>query len=728
LRQAGGQTGPDRFCMGKKTETKNHHKRRKSEKEDSAQSFKPAGNKRRFLHNPVVHILFIALVAFLAYSNSFHVPFSFDDVINIVENPDIRDGRLLTGPLKQYHEKLRYETRYIGFFTFALNYKFHGLQVAGYHIVNFVIHLFNALLVYLFVLYTFRTPFLNKSALKDYAGFIAFFSALLFAVHPLNTQAVTYIVQRLTSLAAFFYLLSVVFYIKWRLMQKDADYSEPDTGDKKGALHFIRLLLYSASVLSAVLAMKTKEMSFTLPFMIMLYEFFFFDGSIRKRLLHLTPLILTGLIIPFSVINAGNRSGAVFSNIEGAARLQTEISRWDYLFTQFRVVMTYLRLLIFPAKQNFDYDYPVYHSFFEPAVFLSFLFLLSICGTGIYLWLRYRNKSPYTRIISFGIFWFFIALSVESSLLPIADVIFEHRMYLPSIGIFMALTAALYGVVHAYRDGWKNMEMTVAGILLCICVIFAGATHARNDVWRDNVSLWEDVVKKSPAKARVNYNLGMAYEDKGLYDKALEQFYIALKINPNDGKSYYHLGSVYLNKGLFDKAIEQYRIALKLMPDNASFHYNLGTAYLYKGLYDRSIEEYNIALKLKPDYASAYNNMGNAYMQKGLFDKAVECYRTALKLLPDYADAYGNLGNAYLHEGLADKAIEQYQAALRLMPNNADAHFNLGLAYLKNRENGVALNEFQTALRLNPALKEAEDYINSISGAGNKGGESRGIK
>jgi len=714
--------------MGKKTETKNHHKRRKSGREEGVQTFKPAENKRHFLYSPLVHILFIALAAFLAYSNSFNVPFSFDDGINIVENPDIRDGRLLIEPLKHYHEKLRYETRYIGFLTFALNYKFHGLQVTGYHIVNFVIHLFNALLVYLFVLYTFRTPFLNKSALRDYAGFIAFFSALLFAVHPLNTQAVTYIVQRLTSLAVFFYLLSVVLYIKWRLMQKDADYAELNTGNKSGTLHFIRLLLYSVTVLSALLAMKTKEISFTLPFMIMLYEFFFFDGSLRKRILYLIPVMMTCLIIPLSLINFHNPAATAIGNLENVARLQTDISRWDYLFTQFRVIVTYLRLMIFPVNQNVDYDYPVYHSFFEPGVFLSFLFLLSIGGIGIYLWFRYRNKSPYTRIISFGIFWFFVALSVESSVIPIGDVIFEHRMYLPSIGVFMALMAALYRLVHAYRDGWKNIEMTVAGILVCICVIFAGVTHARNDVWRDNIRLWEDVVKKSPAKARAKYNLGKSYADKGLYDKALEQFYTALKLNPNDGKSYYYLGNIYFYKGLFDKAVEQYRTAMKLMPNDASLHYNLGNIYLYKGLYDRSIEEYNIALKLKPDYPGAYNNMGNAYMQKGLFDKAVECYRTALKLLPDYVDAYGNLGNSYLHEGLADKAIEQYKAALRLMPDNADAHFNLGLAYLKKRENGVALKEFQTALRLNPALKEAGDFISSISRAENKGSESRVIK
>ncbi len=674
------------------------------------QTFKLAENKRHFLHSPVVHALFIALAAFLAYSNSFNVPFSFDDTVNIVDNPYVRDIRLLIEPLEHHPWKLPYERRYIGFLTFALNYKFHGFQITGYHIVNFVVHLSNALLVYLFVFYTFRTPSLRSSALKDDASVIAFFSGLLFVVHPLQTQAVTYIVQRLTSLATLFYLLSVVLYIKGRLTLRNADHAH----------RFLKPLLYVASVLSAVFGMRTKEITFTLPFIIMLYEFLFFEGSLKKRVLYLIPIIMTGLIIPLSLINIHKPAGAVISNIGKVTRVQTDLLRWDYLVTQFRVIVTYLRLMIFPVSQNVDYDYPSYHSLFAPPVFLSFLLLLSIAGIGTYLLCRYRKESPHIRIISFGIFWFFITLSVESSIIPIVDVIYEHRVYLPSIGVFTALTSALYWLVHTYRERWKNIEKTVAGLLVCIGVIFAGVTYARNEVWQDNIRLWEDTVKKSPAKARPYYNLGKAFEDKGLYDKALEQFNIALRLKPDYGTSYYHVGNAYFYKGFIDKAIEQYQIALKLMPDNVNLHYNLGNAYLQKGLFDKAIEEYSIAIKIKPEYAGAYNNMGNAYLQKGLLDKAIEYYQTALRLLPDNAEAYGNLGNAYLNKGLTDKAVEYYLAALRLIPYDADAHFNLGLAYLKKRENSNALKEFQTALRLNPALKEAGDFIDSISQSGRK--------
>jgi len=567
------------FCMEKKAETKRHLKKQKSIQEEGARTDQPPETSLRFLQSPVFHFLCIAFIAFLSYSNSFHVPFSFDDAKNIVESPYVRDIGLITEPLKHYSGTLPYGSRYIGYLTFALNYKFHGFHVTGFHMVNLLIHLFNALLVYLFVLYTFRTPFLNRSALKDRAGMIAFFSGLLFVSHPLQTQAVTYIVQRLASLAGLFYLLSVVLYIKWRLILQDTDTGERNTVKKNWAHNVLKALLYMASVLSAVFAMKTKEIAFTLPFMIILYEFLFFHGPLRKRVKYLVPIMTTVLIIPLGLIKAHKTAGTVFSHIDNVARMQTDLPRWDYLVTQFRVIVTYIRLLIFPANQNIDYDYPTYHSLLTPQVFLSFMLLLFIGGIGIYLLYRYRNTSPQARIISFGIFWFFITLSVESSIVPIVDVIFEHRLYLPSMGVFISVIVAIYWISNKFKVRWKNTEKITAILLVSIILIFSGATYARNEVWQNNIRLWEDTVSKSPAKARPYYNLGKAFEDKGLYDKALEQFYIALKLNPDDGTSYYHVGNAYLYKGLFDKAIEQYQVALKFMPDNAISHFNLGNAY-----------------------------------------------------------------------------------------------------------------------------------------------------
>ncbi|HXX57700.1 MAG TPA: hypothetical protein VEI96_06840, partial [Thermodesulfovibrionales bacterium] len=396
------------------------------------------------IRKPFFHLLLIAVVGLAAYSNCFSVPFVFDDDFNIVHNPVIRVLDHFFTSLKGYDFNPR---RYIGYLSFALNYRIGGLDVAGYHGVNVAIHIGNAMLLYLLVLLTFRTPYFAHSSLEDgccqpkdsgSAGpdafpvpvFIAFFASLLFAAHPVQTQAVTYIVQRFTSLATLFYLLSLVFYIKGRLKSQGA--KSP-------------LLFYCLSLVLALCAMKTKEMAWTLPVIIILYEVLFFESPLRRRLLYLLPVLLTLLIIPVSIVNTDKSLGEVLSDLSEKTRVQSEISREDYFMTEMRVIVTYIRLIFFPVNQNLDYDYPVSYSFFTPPVFFSFLLLAAIFGAAVYLLYRSRKAEgkAYYRLIAFGILWFFTGLSIESSVIPIADVIFEHRLYLPAVGAFIAIATSL---------------------------------------------------------------------------------------------------------------------------------------------------------------------------------------------------------------------------------------------------------------------------------------------
>ncbi|MDP2167140.1 MAG: hypothetical protein Q8J64_02275, partial [Thermodesulfovibrionales bacterium] len=387
------------------------------------------------LRKPFVPLVLIALLGILAYSNTFNAPFQWDEQKFIVNNPIVKDLVYFIEPSTAENLELypALKGRYVGYLTFALNFKIHGLDVRGYHVVNILIHIINSLLVYFLVLLTFRTPYLNnplflnnppspplaKGGLSE-GNLIALFSALLFVSHPIQTEAVTYIFQRLASLCAFFYLLSLLLYIKSRLTEKNTRYA-----------------FYALSLLSAVLAMKTKENAFTLPLVITLYEFFFFKGSIKSRALRLVPILLTMLIIPLSLIGIDKPVGEIISGIGTATEGYQGISRWDYFLTQFRVIVTYIRLLFLPINQNIDYDYPVFHSFFDLGVLLSFFFLLSVFGSAVYLFYHSKNN-PSFRLISFGVFWFFITLSVESSIIPIPMVINEYRLYLPSFGAFAA--------------------------------------------------------------------------------------------------------------------------------------------------------------------------------------------------------------------------------------------------------------------------------------------------
>jgi hypothetical protein len=297
------------------------------------------------MHKSIIHIVLILICILFAYSSTYDVPFILDDVRNIVKNPKIRD-------LSYFFEidALR-PSRYLGFLTFALNFHVHGLDVVGYHAVNLTIHIINALLVYALVLLTLKTPWLrDRFGTNHLIPYLPLGAGLLFAVHPLQTQAVTYIVQRFASLATLFYLGSLVLYSRARLAQT------------KGP----SIAWYVGSVLCAVCAMKTKEIAFTLPVMIVLYELFFFRGKLVKRFMVLVPLLLTMLIIPLSILGVDRPLGEIIGDIGDATQAQSTLSRWEYLATQGRVIMTYLRLVVLPVNQNLDYDYPVSRSFGEP--------------------------------------------------------------------------------------------------------------------------------------------------------------------------------------------------------------------------------------------------------------------------------------------------------------------------------------------------------------------------
>jgi len=328
----------------------------------------PSPSLSRWAQSCIV-LLFLTLLASLIYSNTFSASFQFDDNYNIVDHSWI----------KNLSNLLDFSgSRYVGYLSFALNYHFGQLHVFGYHLVNLLIHITNGFLVYFFVLLLLRIPSPHPSRLTPHASGIALVTALLFVAHPIQTQAVTYIVQRFTSLATLFYLLAVVLYLKWRLAVPESRH---------------RSLYYAGALLSTVLAMKTKEIAFTLPFMLILIEAVFFGSFTRKQWIALIPFLLTLAIIPIS------RAGAIGEG-ERFARETIEISRLDYLLTQFRVILTYLRLLIFPVHQNLDYDYPISHSLWEPKVLFSFLFLLVLFTFSLYLlFVRSRTAdSPDSRL------------------------------------------------------------------------------------------------------------------------------------------------------------------------------------------------------------------------------------------------------------------------------------------------------------------------------------------
>ncbi|MBI4823435.1 MAG: tetratricopeptide repeat protein [Nitrospirae bacterium] len=260
------------------------------------------------------------------------------------------------------------------------------------------------------------------------------------------------------------------------------------------------------------------------------------------------------LIIPLTLIGIDKPVGEIIGDITTIVGGYEDTAKKTYLLTQFRVVVTYLRLLFLPVNQNIDYDYPVFNSFLNPQVFLSFLFLIFVFGSAFYFLIR-SKFSPILRFISFGILWFFITLSVESSIIPIPMVINEYRVYLPSIGVFTAIVTGAFLFIGRLKN--KKTQKVIGAFLILISLALSSVTYARNTVWKSSISLWEDVVRKSPYKAIGHNNLGFAYVAKGLYDKAIEQFLITLQLTPNNADIWDNKGTTLSTLGRYEEALSK---------------------------------------------------------------------------------------------------------------------------------------------------------------------------
>ncbi len=622
-------------------------------------------------------LFILLLLGIIIYSNSFECSFQFDDSYTIVNNTKIRN---LADINTLWNSS---PNRPVAFLTFAINYHFSKLDVRYWHLVNLIIHLINAILVWWLTLLIFSSPVMKDQKIAGHKKLLAFITALLFISHPLATQSVTYIVQRMTSLVALFYLLSIVLYVRARLTDRGI---------------IAKILLFSGSFVSVVLAMRTKENAFTLPFAILLFEFFFIRT--RKLSIHFKDyrvILLIVLFLGMILVILSRHSFDIFKPISPAGHPESVLTPYYYFLTQFNVIVKYIQLLFLPVNQNLDYDFPVSTAFFQIPTLLSFLVLASLIILAVYLF----NKQ---RIISFGIFWFFITLSVESSFIPINDVIVEHRTYLPSFGFFLIIISALYILL------WDKYKLLAMGILLIMIGSNSYLTYERNKVWKDDLTLWSDIVSKSPGKARAITNRGNAYANRGQWDMAIEDYSRALRIDPKFPITLISRGLAYKNLGHFDKAIADYTRAVGIDPNNTITYSNRGICYFNLGEREKAIDDFTRAIELDPGNTDAYSNRSASFQMTGQLDKAIADVNKAISLQPDHYKALSNRGAIYDKLNQSDKAIADYSRAIELNPGFVNAYVNRGSVYLKSGLLDKALADYSRAIEIDPKNKEA--YFN----------------
>ncbi|MDH4226295.1 MAG: tetratricopeptide repeat protein [Deltaproteobacteria bacterium] len=651
----------------------------------------------------------VLVAVLLVYLRTLGYDFHFDDKHTIYENNTIRSLYNFWPPSG---------LRYIGNLSFAMNYAIGGNNVFGYHVVNILIHVINGILVWRLALLLFDTPTLsgapNRSRAREYC--IALTAALFFAVQPLNTQAVTYIAQRFASLATLFYLGAAVCYLKYAVTR----------GAAIGPFGSGRVY-YVVAVIFAILAVNVKEVSFTLPFMLVFLELAFFPAREMLRankLLAFLPFFFAAALIPLSFVRSvdaisvlpGAAAPTVGDIIGGLANVPAEtkdISRHDYLVTQFRVVVTYMRLLVFPINQNLDYDYPIATRFFSAPVVLSLLFLMFVAAAAVFAYFKSKSRGGYAGVLlGFGAAWFFVTLSVESSVIPIRDVIYEHRMYLPLAGVSIAVSAVFYRVFC--RVLGLSPLRTVFIVSVIAVLPYAAAAYVRNGVWKDEITLWQDVVKKSPDKARGYNNLAVAYQLAGRYEDALVQYKSAIAKDPEIVELYNNIGLTYVALKRYDEAEANYKESIRRSTRFYEPYTNLGRLYGSLGRYGEAELYLKEALRIKPDHAKAFYGLGEVYMEQGYLDKAAKEFRAAIRLDSGNLSARVALANLYLATGEFSLAVEQFVELEKLDYRTPDLYYNLGVAYLRMGKKKEAVAEFEKVLKLDPSDTGARRMLDAV--------------
>ena len=613
-------------------------------------------------------LIIIGFSVLVIYSNIYSSPFIYDDVPHIVENKTIRN-------LSEYFFLSKFlEPRAIVDFTFALNYRFGKLNVFGYHLVNILIHILNGFLVYflVFAILKQRPEFsdLSVASISESPDFsirtISLFSALIFVVHPIQTQAVTYIVQRYASISAMFYMASILFYFKARVI---AQSSKPKA--QISAFYFL-------SILCGGLAFLSKQHTASLPLAILLMEYLFIDRTWRKwkKKLPWFALAFTCWLLFVLFISGlfsgefGNRN--FIENISDFTKETVSVGRWRYLCTQFNVLVIYVRLLFIPVRQNLDYMYSFKTGFFDGLTPLAFMFLIVIAGLGI--WSIKRRP-----VITFSIFYFFITLSIESSIIPIRDALFEHRLYLPVLGFGLFVSYQLFYYL-------SDKRLFTIALFFLIIVVFGTSTYQRNITWQNEITLWSDVVLKSPHNCRAHNNLGVALQKEGRIDEAIDHHLEALRLKPDSAEACYNLGVDLDKQGRIDEAIEHYLEALRRKPDYAGAYNNLGVDLAKQDRIDEAVGYYLEALRIQPDYADVHYNLGNIQTRQGRIDEAIVHYLEALRINSGFEKAHNNLGIALIIKGNIEEAIHHFQEVLRIKPDDIPARNNLKRALMSHKQ------------------------------------------
>ncbi len=584
------------------------------------QKHKPIPASRKQLWPAVLAIIILGAICYL---NSLKGSFIWDDEYLIQANPRIKSlsniGKLFTGDIGAGTGQKSSSYRPLQMMTYMLDYSVWRQNIVGYHLTNVLIHIGATLGIFALV-YLLFSDFL-----------LAILTAVFFEIHPIHTEAVSYIAGRADPLSLLFIVLAFIAYLNKR--------------KEKNTFSFIALVIcYCAALLS-------REGSIIFPCLLLLYHFVFKE-KIKLKRFWAVVIISTIYILLRSTVLKPFHPEFVYSS--------TLLQR---LPGSFLAAAEYLKLLIAPFNLHMEYGiswFPYTH----PEVILGFL----ITAAAI-IWAIRSLKT--NKVVSFAILWFFVGLLPVANLYPVQVYMAEHWLYLPSIGFF--LLAAHEGLVF-YRK--PQLSRTVLTVAIVAGLFYAVRTIQQNRYWSEPLYFYERTLKYTTSPRILN-GLGMEYMHMGRNSEAAELFKKANESDKRFVNSQDNLGMSYLNSGHIEEAIALFQDAIKRDPKDSGSYYNLGNAYLRQGKYAEAIEYDKKALELNPELLAAYNDTGIAYAMTGRQEEALAAFKKVAELNPDSVEANINLGNAYATNGRFPEAIVLYKKALQLKPDSPEARSNL---------------------------------------------------
>ncbi len=623
---------------------------RSSGKRPSPQAYPAAKGPLSRFWGPLACLVIVA-AGLAAYCNSFDCPFIFDDDASIRNNPTIRQlwpiGPALTPP----GDGRTVQCRPVVNLSLAVNWAVGQDKVQSYHVLNLAIHLAAGLTLFGVVRRTLRQPRLSGRFAQASTG-IAFAAALIWTVHPLQTESVTYIVQRAESIMGLFYLLTLYCVIR-------------------GAGSARPTAWYVLSVIVCLLGMASKEVMATAPLVVLLYDRTFLSGTFKGALQRRWPLYValacTWGLLAYLMAGSTGRGGS--------AGFGLSVTVWQYALTQLGVITHYLGLALWPACLVFDYGWPMASStgqILPGAIMIGLL----LAGT---MWALIRNSTA-----GFLGACFFLILAPSSSFVPVVDAAFEHRMYLPLAPVAVLVVTLLYRAwpwllerVPSQRRTAGAMRALPLAVLAIVVTALGYGAFERNKDYSTNLAIWQDTLAKQPDNPRAHNNLGFALTSVGRVQESIPHFERALQLKPDYAQAENNLGFALGGVGRMPEAIPHCERALQLKPDYADAEYNLGLALASVGTVQEAIAHFERAVQLKPQDAEVENNLGLALARVGRVQEAIAHFERAVQLKPEDAEAENNLGFAMASVGRMQDATAHYERALQLKPDYAVARANL---------------------------------------------------